>query len=82
MTDPQCSRRGAAGKVIQWGIDQATLKRLPIYLESSEVARPLYERHGFRVIEHFEMDLAQYGGTGVERVTMMLREPVLSSIDV
>jgi GNAT superfamily N-acetyltransferase len=75
MTDPRFARRGAAQKVIEWGIAEADSKQLPIYLESSLMARPLYERNGFRVVQDFTMDLADYGGIGVERVAIMIRMP-------
>ncbi|KAB8076883.1 hypothetical protein BDV29DRAFT_169305 [Aspergillus leporis] len=73
MTDPQYS--GAARKIIQWGIAEAERKQLPIYVESSESARPIYEKHGFQVVDVFAMDLMQYGGSGVEKVTIMVRGP-------
>ncbi|KAL2414732.1 hypothetical protein ABEF95_001580 [Exophiala dermatitidis] len=75
MTDPDFARRGGARKILQWGIDQSEKHGLPIYLESSEVARPLYEKNGFRGIAEYAMDLKDNGISGVERVTMMLREP-------
>ncbi|KAJ5872314.1 uncharacterized protein N7529_004667 [Penicillium soppii] len=75
MTDPRFSRRGAAQKIIDWGIAEADSKQLPIYLESSLMARSLYERNGFQRVQDFTMDLANYGGVGAERVTIMIRMP-------
>ncbi|KAJ5117425.1 hypothetical protein N7448_011057 [Penicillium atrosanguineum] len=75
MTDPRFSRRGAAQKLIEWGIGQANRRQLPIYLESSVMAQPLYQRNGFQPVGDYTMDLAKFGGAGVEKVIIMIRMP-------
>jgi hypothetical protein len=75
MTDPRFSRRGAAYTLLRWGISEADRTQLPIYLESSNMARSLYGKCGFRVLECFAMDLGKFGGAGIETVTIMVRWP-------
>ena len=46
-----------------------------MYLEATDSARPLYEKHGFRAVNELRFDPAEYGvkGLGVERQTIMVR---------
>jgi hypothetical protein len=37
--------------LLEWGTKQADRARLPAFLESSPMGKPLYERMGFRVKE-------------------------------
>ena len=48
---------------------------MPVYLEATNSARPLYEKHGFVALQTIEFDPADYGvnGLGVERQTAMVR---------
>jgi N-acetylglutamate synthase-like GNAT family acetyltransferase len=45
------------------------------YLEATDTAKPLYERHGFVTVEELRFDPAAYGvfGYEVERQTIMVR---------
>ena len=45
---PDFQRRGVASMLLDWGKRQAEREGCPIGLESSELARPLYLRNGFR----------------------------------
>ncbi|CAD6591906.1 MAG: hypothetical protein ASARMPREDX12_005488 [Alectoria sarmentosa] len=45
---PDFQRRGVASSLLDWGKRQAEREGCPIGLESSELARPLYLRNGFR----------------------------------
>ena len=46
-TDPSYRRRGAATQLLQWGIERSKQEGVPIYLESTVEAGPLYEGLGF-----------------------------------
>ncbi|KAH7397807.1 hypothetical protein BKA64DRAFT_48131 [Cadophora sp. MPI-SDFR-AT-0126] len=54
--------RGAAGKLITWGVEKANADGVPAYLEASALAKPLYERYGFKQIGNLlELDLRVHG---------------------
>lgn len=48
------------------------------YLEATDTAKPLYERHGFRTVNELRFDPSAYGvsGYGIERQTIMVRGAV------
>ncbi|KAF2648355.1 hypothetical protein K491DRAFT_698978 [Lophiostoma macrostomum CBS 122681] len=65
VTHPSHRGKGAAGMLIQWGIEQAEKDRVPAYLEAGVMGRPIYERHGFvQVGEPLKVNLEGYGGVG------------------
>lgn len=74
-TDPAFQGRGAGGKLIEWGTKIADKLGLPAYLEASPKGHSVYQRHGFEDLEVFDLDLSKYGGTGIYKEPIMLREP-------
>ncbi|KAF2090536.1 acyl-CoA N-acyltransferase [Saccharata proteae CBS 121410] len=75
ITHPNHHRRGAGGLLLRWGTEKADAAGLPVYLEATEAGRPLYARHGFQVTSTTDFDLSKYGGEGIERSSVMIREP-------
>ncbi|KAF2144329.1 uncharacterized protein K452DRAFT_267630 [Aplosporella prunicola CBS 121167] len=75
VTDRKHYRRGAAGMLLQWGMECADAAGLECYLEGSEMGRPLYERNGFVPIKDLPFDMSKYGGKGVNTHTCMIRQP-------
>lgn len=61
--------------LVKWGTDQADEYGIPIYLESSEVARKLYSKCGFETREVFEVDFSRFGETEPQRVWLMMYGP-------
>ena len=54
--------RGAAGMLINWGVEKARVDRIPAYLEAGAMARPIYEKHEFQQTgELMVLDLRAYG---------------------
>ncbi|KAK6208253.1 hypothetical protein LQW54_007035 [Pestalotiopsis sp. IQ-011] len=49
-------RRGAASLMLKWGTDKADELGLEAFIESTDIARPAYKKHGFRVIGELNMD--------------------------
>jgi ribosomal protein S18 acetylase RimI-like enzyme len=74
-TDPAFQRKGAGKLLVEWGTKKADELGLPIYLEATQAGFGLYKRHGFEEIDVFDLDLDKYGGTGVFRAPLMMREP-------
>ncbi|KAI1084206.1 hypothetical protein F5B20DRAFT_524032 [Whalleya microplaca] len=48
--------RGAASLMLKWGLEKADDLGLDTFVESTEVARRTYEKHGFNVIGDLDMD--------------------------
>jgi hypothetical protein len=48
------------------------------YLEATDTARPLYEKHGFVMVNEMRFDPAEFGlsGFAIERQTIMVRGAV------
>ena len=59
--------------LVEWGTQGADTAQLPCFLESSPMARPLYEKKGFKTLEVATFDLAKYGHVGTDTGTAMLR---------
>ena len=48
--------------LITWGVEKAKAEGVPAYLEASALAKPLYERYGFKQIGNpLELDLRTHG---------------------
>lgn len=56
-TRPEWQGRGAAGKLIRWGLERADAAALETYIEASPDGRPIYEHLGFREVEQLVVDL-------------------------
>lgn len=55
-TLPEMQGQGVGKKAMQWGLEEARRRGLPIYLESTPVARAFYERMGFKIVGYLEWD--------------------------
>lgn len=63
-TDPSEERRGAGSMLIQWGVERSKKENIPIVLESTLSAIPLYESHGFKSEENISLVLEDMGKDG------------------
>ncbi|KAB8070140.1 hypothetical protein BDV29DRAFT_160763 [Aspergillus leporis] len=48
-THPAARRRGVATMLVQWGLEKAKEDEVEVYLSSTEMGRPVYEKLGFEV---------------------------------
>ncbi|TKA73770.1 hypothetical protein B0A55_07119 [Friedmanniomyces simplex] len=80
-THPKHYRRGVGAMHLRWGFEQAEKLGLPVYLESSPIGRPLYERNGFETKGWLPFDARKFGGEKELRHTLMLR-PAKGEVDV
>lgn len=64
-TDPSFQGRGAGSLLTQAVLDMADADGLPVYLESTEDAVPMYGRFGFAAIDAFEMEIPVRNGTEI-----------------
>lgn len=46
-TDPEYAGRGAATLLTRWGVERAACVKLPVYLEATMEAVPMYRKLGF-----------------------------------
>lgn len=63
-TDPRHERRGAASMLIQWGLENSKRDNIPVALESTQAAWPLYEKLGFHAETTISMALERFGDDG------------------
>lgn len=68
--------RGAAGLLIDWGIQQARNCNSFIGLEASRMGQPIYSRHGFHQLgDWLEYDCRPYGIEGEFALARMFISP-------
>lgn len=70
---PEYHRRGIGGMHLAWGNEQADKLGLPLYLESSPIGRPLYERYGYEAVASLPCDAKAHGHPKDLPHTCMLR---------
>lgn len=62
VTLPSQRKRGAAGMLINWGIEKGREEGVPVYLEAGAAAKHVYEKLGFiQNGEAFRVDLRPQG---------------------
>lgn len=74
-THPQHQHRGAGKMLLGWGVRKADEEGLTCYLDTSQVARKMYEARGFKLIREVRFDRTDWGGEGVDWYGCMVREP-------
>lgn len=74
-THPEHQRRGAGKLLLDWGLAKADEEGLDVYLDSSSLARRIYEQRGFVVIKAVEFDREKWGGEGKDWHGCMVRKP-------
>ncbi|KAK0708233.1 hypothetical protein B0H67DRAFT_495469 [Lasiosphaeris hirsuta] len=62
-TDPANQGQGAGRLLTRRVLEMAAADGLPVYLESTEVAVPMYEKFGFKAIDAFEMEIPTRSGS-------------------
>lgn len=75
-THPDHHRRGAGTLLLNWGLKKADDEGVPTYLDATSIARPLYEKRGFKVIKATEWDRVPWGGQGKDWHGHMVRQPL------
>ncbi|TID27490.1 acyl-CoA N-acyltransferase [Venturia nashicola] len=75
-THPDHHRRGAGSLLLKHFLDAVDEEGIEAYLEASEAGKPLYARFGFKPVFEQTFDLEKYGGKGIERNTVMIRDRV------
>jgi ribosomal protein S18 acetylase RimI-like enzyme len=74
-TEPKHQHNGAGTMLLEEILAEADDAGVEVYLEATDTAKPLYEKHGFEEITELRFDPSQYGvkGLGIERQTVMVR---------
>jgi ribosomal protein S18 acetylase RimI-like enzyme len=74
-TQPCFQRVGAGTLLLELILAEADQAGIECYLEATNTAKPLYERHGFVEVNVIRFDPASYGiqGYSVEVQTIMVR---------
>lgn len=83
-THPSYERRGAATMLIQWGLERSVKENVPIQLESTTVAWPLYKSLGFEDKKRILMQLEGLRKDGqsvlYEELSLVCKPEVASTI--
>ena len=69
---PENQRIGVARALVKSLIDKANELGIDIYVMAYAVGRPLYEKLGFREIDRYIPDNAEYGGEDGHAIYFML----------
>ncbi|KAH6678326.1 acyl-CoA N-acyltransferase [Halenospora varia] len=72
---PEYQRKGLASMLLRYGLEMADREGKRAYIEATAKGKVVYERLGFEVVDLVEVDLKEWGGEGVERNWIMVREP-------
>jgi hypothetical protein len=56
-TRPEWQGKGAAGKLMRWGLERADEEGVETYIEASPDGKPIYEHFGFKEMERLVVDL-------------------------
>lgn len=85
FTHSSYHRRGVGSKLIQQGTTLADKKGYIAFLEASPMGKALYERHGFREIDSFTLDMAKYMPNQSPEMklyttSIMLRQPCRGNV--
>lgn len=74
-TQPTYQHHGAGTMLLEDILTEADEAGVECYLEATDTAKPLYEKHGFEMVNELRFDPSAYGvcGFSVERQTIMVR---------
>lgn len=68
-------RQGLGALLLEEGLALADRDNARTYLEASPAGLKLYQKHGWKDIDQFVLDLKLYGGKGTHTEICMTREP-------
>ncbi|EUC47629.1 hypothetical protein COCMIDRAFT_3424 [Bipolaris oryzae ATCC 44560] len=75
VTSSKHRRRGAGSLLVQWGLAKSEELQLPVFLQASAQGQQLVQNYGFETIDRVKFTLADYGLTGTELMSVMIRYP-------
>lgn len=78
---PDHHKRGAGTMMLKWGLERADELGLEMYLDTSQLARPMYEKWGFELQRGIDFDRTLWGGEGMDWHGCMLRKPRKQSVE-
>jgi GNAT superfamily N-acetyltransferase len=73
-TDPAQQGRGAGSLLLKALAEETDRLGLPAYLEATKVAKPLYEKFGFKEVGQVSGDFSRWGGPTEHVNYLMVRE--------
>lgn len=62
--------------LIKSGLETIDAQKAKVFLEATPQGRPLYEKYGWKFVDEMTFDLDDYGCSGVQKVTCMMRDAV------
>lgn len=75
---PSHRRRGAGSQLVDWGVQKADALGLEAFIEATEDGKPMYERHGFIVMNdiYLTTPMREDGSEEYKALYESLRLPV------
>ena len=61
--------------LIRPGLEAADKDGAQTFIEASPAGLPLYLRHGWELVHKMTIDMRPHGGTGIEAMPLLIREP-------
>ena len=61
--------------LIRPGLAAADKDGAQTFIEASPAGLPLYLRHGWEPVDEMTIDMRPHGGTGIEVMPLLMREP-------
>lgn len=55
FVDPDHRRRGAGSLLVEWGTNKADEMGVEAFVESTDIGKPLYDRHGFASMNDYTL---------------------------
>lgn len=76
---PEYQRKGIGSELMRWTFAELGLDKKLVWIWALMDARNVYRRYGWKDVEYFDVDMAQWGGKnrgfGALRTTALLRQP-------
>ncbi|KAL8721558.1 MAG: hypothetical protein Q9181_007681, partial [Wetmoreana brouardii] len=60
FTDPAFQRQGMGDALVRYGNQLADRQGLQIFLQASPYGYPIYSKHGFKTVQHLDVDLKEW----------------------
>lgn len=71
VVKPEWQGRGAGRMMVRWGTERADGEGLPCYVDSTPVAKGVYERYGFEEVDRLVIKGADHGGEDLVETIMV-----------
>ena len=72
---PDHQGKGLGPRLLAPGLADADAAGAQTYIEASPAGLPVYLKYGWKPVDELAIDMKPYTGGGIERNTLLMREP-------